>query len=367
MADWTLIPTEIWQEILPLACTDGGFTGNSLALTSKFFKTQSSRVRYRTLAFRSLDQLFRFVGSKLPADLQNVPRLGTEHIYFSAADEQVPVQLNSRTFVTPHDFRPYYSLGGDTAQDWTKHFRLAFQTLLRFTYTSMRTLCVLLPDFRISLDKIFVVPLFKLEELTWLSPHIGLDIMWRDVPLWRRQQHFPALKRIHLAGSDAFNVQQLAELLTIHLPLVTHLRLSILSLQPGFDEATTHELARSLSVSSPVAVAPATAHAQLPSLRHLIVYSSSLCYSSSPWSIISLTPLFGPSSTELQWPLLSSLIQSCEVEHPEIRIVMMKKSPLSKSHWATRLRYEWLDRIQDGVGCWVNNEDEDDAWSSKKN
>ena len=183
MADWTLIPTEIWQEILPLACTDGGFTGNSLALTSKFFKTQSSRVRYRTLAFRSLDQLFRFVGSKLPADLQNVPRLGTEHIYFSAADEQVPVQLNSRTFVTPHDFRPYYSLGGDTAQDWTKHFRLAFQTLLRFTYTSMRTLCVLLPDFRISLDKIFVVPLFKLEELTWLSPHIGLDIMWRDVPL----------------------------------------------------------------------------------------------------------------------------------------------------------------------------------------
>ncbi|TBU33752.1 hypothetical protein BD309DRAFT_851542, partial [Dichomitus squalens] len=43
------LPLEIWQHIFLHACTDGGHTGCSLALVSRFFHLASHPVRFNSL------------------------------------------------------------------------------------------------------------------------------------------------------------------------------------------------------------------------------------------------------------------------------------------------------------------------------
>ncbi|TFK89115.1 hypothetical protein K466DRAFT_487482, partial [Polyporus arcularius HHB13444] len=43
------LPLEIWQHIFTHACTDGGYTGTSLALVNKFFYGASIPTRFRSL------------------------------------------------------------------------------------------------------------------------------------------------------------------------------------------------------------------------------------------------------------------------------------------------------------------------------
>ncbi|OBZ66560.1 hypothetical protein A0H81_13473 [Grifola frondosa] len=55
------VPLELWRKIFILACTDGGFTGISLALVSKPFHAASLPVRLHSLAFTSLRQVEGFL------------------------------------------------------------------------------------------------------------------------------------------------------------------------------------------------------------------------------------------------------------------------------------------------------------------
>ncbi|OBZ70278.1 hypothetical protein A0H81_09707 [Grifola frondosa] len=55
------VPLELWRNIFTLACTDGGFTGISLALVSKHFHAASLPVRLHSLALTSLRQVEGFL------------------------------------------------------------------------------------------------------------------------------------------------------------------------------------------------------------------------------------------------------------------------------------------------------------------
>ena len=79
MARIAIIPVELWREFITGACTDGGYTGRSLALTNKFFHAQSLSTRFHSLAFFSLAKVEAFF-----AFLDNQPeecRPEIQHLY----------------------------------------------------------------------------------------------------------------------------------------------------------------------------------------------------------------------------------------------------------------------------------------------
>lgn len=43
-------PIEVWQRIMTFACTDGGYTGNSLSLVSRFMRNTALPVRFHSIA-----------------------------------------------------------------------------------------------------------------------------------------------------------------------------------------------------------------------------------------------------------------------------------------------------------------------------
>ena len=91
---------ELWQQIITAACTDGGYTGRSLALTNKLFHAQSLSTRFHSLAFFSLARVEAFL-----AFLDNQPeecRPEIQHLYLSFVDEPEPAK-------PPADFWRTYS------------------------------------------------------------------------------------------------------------------------------------------------------------------------------------------------------------------------------------------------------------------
>jgi len=54
-------PPEIWLHIFWLACTDTGFTGRSISLTSRFFYELSKPVKLRSVGLQGVVQIIDFL------------------------------------------------------------------------------------------------------------------------------------------------------------------------------------------------------------------------------------------------------------------------------------------------------------------
>ena len=54
-------PPEIWLDIFWLACTDTGFTGRSISLTSRFFYELSKPVKLRSVGLQGVVQIIDFL------------------------------------------------------------------------------------------------------------------------------------------------------------------------------------------------------------------------------------------------------------------------------------------------------------------
>lgn len=54
-------PPEVWHNILWFACTDTGFTGRSISLTSRFFHELSKSVKLRSVGLRGVVQIIDFL------------------------------------------------------------------------------------------------------------------------------------------------------------------------------------------------------------------------------------------------------------------------------------------------------------------
>ena len=67
-------PTEIWQRIFFLACTDGGRTGRSLSLVSKYIRDVSKPYKLQSMAINNVDQAKSFIRLLygIPTELRRV-------------------------------------------------------------------------------------------------------------------------------------------------------------------------------------------------------------------------------------------------------------------------------------------------------
>src|SRR6266446_2818496 len=73
-----LCPPEIWRDILWLACTDTGFTGRSISLTSRFFHELSKHVKFRSVALRGVVQIIDFLNV-----IERTPYPQVENLFIS--------------------------------------------------------------------------------------------------------------------------------------------------------------------------------------------------------------------------------------------------------------------------------------------
>ncbi|TFK69320.1 hypothetical protein BDN72DRAFT_840687 [Pluteus cervinus] len=57
----SILPPEIWCKIFELSCTDGGYTGHSLSLVSKYFNAISGPYRFQSISLINIKYVLRFL------------------------------------------------------------------------------------------------------------------------------------------------------------------------------------------------------------------------------------------------------------------------------------------------------------------
>ncbi|KAI1796051.1 hypothetical protein LXA43DRAFT_650629 [Ganoderma leucocontextum] len=371
------VPPEIWQEIIALACTDGGATGRSVALTCRFFREQSLHVRFTSLSFKNTNRLLVFLVSLRVQPKDCRPRI--HHIAFEPS------------FYTSHIPGVLRHLAGNpqlgqevNPVDFCAN---AVEALFSVAARQLRTLCLVanpLVPFRC-----FAHTFPKLEELSvWnhplcpppataahaagrgdAGPGSGNQSQLEAGSHWDRAHTsagvlFPSLRRLHYVLTDqnmSFK-SVLTRLPVLASSQLTHLRLSGITYA---DEDVPQTLARILGVPPPKPLRERmslggsasasqepldTSGTAFPNLRHVVLYA--------------IQPGRDDMASFPKWAALLGLLRELERTCKRVsgmRMVVLERSWLRKSKWATRLRDDWLQRMNDGRGCWVESEAEE-SW-----
>ena len=337
--DLTRVPTEIWRDIIEQACTDGGPTGKSLVLTSKFFHVQANDSRFTSLALFSLNQLERFLAfvHSRPSEW----RYPVRHLWLSFAQECFNGQAS---IVSEND---------DSDEEWHARFDCAMTDLLALVAPSLRVLTLVQNDSH-------AVPLFRLDlpilsELTvWGSVSaVVIHPCSADCP-----PRLPALRRFHfVCGDPSSRAQLLGPSSWLSASPLTHLRLS--DLHDG-DEG--HEFANTIACAIGVhmpgsswsnAVPPQGKEIILPHLRYLWLHG------------LEWYPSTCSEADQKDWweVLKSKLEEVVRVAAGDkgMWALVLEKSWRKRTVWERRLWDDWLERMEGGRGCWVESKEDENA------
>ncbi|KAI0751131.1 hypothetical protein C8Q80DRAFT_554579 [Daedaleopsis nitida] len=351
MVDVEAIPTELWREIISLACTDGGFTGKSPALTSKFIHQQSLSPRFHSVAVQSLQHLQQFLSL---LDKQSERHLVISHLYMSFLEE--PCR-------TPSDFwRTYAKMSRlekaehdrkakEEKRAWDELFVAAMTKLFALVAPTLRTLCIV-GDWAVRFPTFSCDTLPCLEELTVradlpsIFPSGAIEDEARFLPP-NRCYKLPALRRLHVVClSRTLHCAKIVNYLNQHTrPCFTHLRLSNID-EDKEDRILPHGLARSLGVPHREGDTPVAT--KLSGVRHVVIHGyppapGGWCgFNDSIWDTIC-------------WEL-EALAERCEFEKG-LRFLVMSRPWRRNPRWGDRLYDDWVDRIEGKDGCWVESEE----------
>ncbi|EJF62282.1 hypothetical protein BD309DRAFT_888566 [Dichomitus squalens] len=381
------IPPEIWQEIIAFACTDGGATGRSIALTCRFFREQSLHVRFTSLSFKNTTRLLVFLVSLRVQPKDCKPRI--QHVALEPS------------LYTGHIPRALRHLAGNPQPgqevDPVDLCANAVEALFSLAARQLRTLCLVANASSAVPFRYFVHAFPKLEELSaWNHPlcpppatgaheyppgHAHAHTLpgspfaspgspggARGMDTDDRQEAgvlLPAMKRFHYVltepGMSFKNV--LASLPALASHKLTHLRLSGLT---SADEDVPRILADILGVPAPMPLRERvrlgitgssgpqshspldTSGARFPNLRHVVLYA--------------IQPGRDDMQSFPRWATLLGLLRELERTCKRVvgmRMVVLERSWMRKSRWATRLKDDWLQRMEGGRGCWVESEVEE--------
>ncbi|KAI0780223.1 hypothetical protein C8Q74DRAFT_1199283 [Fomes fomentarius] len=271
------LPLEIWQQILTLSCTDGGYTGTSLALVSRFFHAASHLVRFRSLRFTSLRQIegfFTYLENYPITPRRLVPKVNHLLLSFPCAppDDSSPDLDDNMGNRAPLVWYHERQLRDREKAGWDKQFLMLVPRLLELVAPYLETLALVQSD-------AFIIPavcntLPKLRELTLL---VGIEVMLSEdddivptalatalmhplatpafpasitpatrplgdpahlVTVHARDARFPALERLHLVCGRHrdWTLREPLSLLPRLAPALTHLRISNVTYTHGQDE-----------------------------------------------------------------------------------------------------------------------------------
>ena len=174
------LPLELWQQVFAHACCDGGHTGLSLALVSHFFHNASHPVRFRSLAFRSLSSITKFLAYLDTSWPIHRPPLKIYHLLLSFADPlrdsgvptyEVDDGANPEMWIRVRQQREL-----DKAT-WDQHFMVLVPALLARAAPHLETLAVLQSDGHALPLMVRAPTLPRLRELTLL---MGIAVLLAD-------------------------------------------------------------------------------------------------------------------------------------------------------------------------------------------
>ncbi|KAI0371597.1 hypothetical protein BV20DRAFT_1043236 [Pilatotrama ljubarskyi] len=347
------IPAAIWQKVVTYACVDGGWTGRSLALASKFLHSQSLSARFHSLAFTSVQQIEDFLLFLGRQPKECAPQIA--HLYLAFPNEPVRPQPDFWDIYVQMTEAERDACGERMRQEWSgwqQRFCTATNALLTLAAPTLRTFCVAENGTPL---QVFTVPceLPKLEELSWMGEVHAFD-PYSLLQAGRSPRHpatFPALERVHFISSKSDKV--VAALHAIGSSTLSHLRISNVGVR-SHDTELPKAVAAALGVpeerlqltEEDDGDIPYFLNATLPHLCRVIIH------------------LMRPKRGEYYDGLyqdLESLARICEQRIDAVYVLLLESEWRRNAHWPERLRDDWVDRIQGGRGCWVESQTDEAA------
>ncbi|KAI0743608.1 hypothetical protein C8Q80DRAFT_1220560 [Daedaleopsis nitida] len=361
------LPLEIWQEIFILACIDGGYTGTSLALVSRFFHHASHPVRFRSLSLSSLCQIEHFLEY-----VQKHPRsthdLTPKVTHLVLAFPHVPSDDSNGPDDDLGTGGPelWYSIRQARDQEkatWDKRFIILVPRLLDSVASHLESFTLIQSDG-------FVIPPIRhcLPHLRELTILMGISAMLNDdetathaaetaptttpkpnsAPATsslghpaapRASARFPALKRLHLVCGrhrDWTLRDPLAHLPTLA-PALTHLRISNATYTHGQDGCVPDFLCAALGRGM---LRPTPG----PSARavHMGTHRD---------------PAAGGDYDGLVQAVRAMGVAWDGAEGADVRVKLIEGERMKHQVWVQLVRAQWLDRIGGGRGCWDEDDD----------
>lgn len=354
----TALPSEIWQEIAELACTDGGRTGASLAMSCKFLRVQTYAKRFHSLAFHSLAQIESFLPlirapHTLHVDATQIPVV--RHLWLSFFDESSSA---TSQFAWPWDVRVLVAL-----LELLPSVAPTLSTLVLAQGLSQR-----LPPLALA----FQFP--QLAELTLFGTPtngpVGGDLAsTTHCPFDLASCPFPMLRRLHILSNTHTNASARWALISSPaLGTLTHLRLSRLAIDDCTSSATMCPVAVLAHVLGVSKITDKGDPSPLKDLRHLILHGIE---EPSGWC---------GTNEEIWYERFYKLVSVAEEwahnagHDPEVRsgVPFLESSDIRRAvclnqewrrdfKWKARMWDDWVARMEDGQGCWVEGKDEEAA------
>ena len=343
MLNVSILPTELWHAIFKLACVDGGFTGRSLALTSKFFHAQSLSPRFHSLAFDNLEKLEGFIAFLCTLTRGFKPRV--EHLYLAVLEE--PFMVIPTDFWTGTPLAERLAHGRYTAEreaKWNKRFITVATALFALTSPDLRTLTI--ADYSSARMPSFPCPAFpKLEELCITQQ---TSTLFGKLPYDRGTNpfaKFPVLRRLHYVSH--YPTQIITDLSEYASPPLTHFRLSGVNADivdefisaldaPHRDEETALDGESHPSPANLTKLKCLVLHA-FPNPAPALYHVNSTLYD-RPFNRVQHIPQKSDRSESL-------------------RVLVMCRPWRTNAQWPCRLLVDWLRRMEGGEGCWVTSEE----------
>ncbi|KAI0832905.1 hypothetical protein BC628DRAFT_1348894 [Trametes gibbosa] len=353
------LPLEILQHIFQLACTDGGFTGCSLSLTSKAVRAAALPFRFHSVFLDASHQqrLRSFMSTyHEQSQLQPRMRLRVKHLYVTLSLDPPPRQtvvshsdtLEPGPWYLPEDMQAFFRMVSEDVSS------LAVQV---YPSSGVRT------GKQISNDPIpaFNCTFPSLRELTvfGVMDPCALFAPLSDSPL------FPHLRRLHIVDTSALFAMYRRGKLRLapwfaHAPRMSHLRVSNLnSLARGFPDELAVQVGVPLGEESGTAEEEGQATWPNPedcppkTHAHLQAIVIQLC-SSPPAAAFGGTLCRSYDSFRVRLKRLASYPAYVGLK---IAVLEPPKERGLCSFWGRSMRAQWTDGIEGGPGGWEDTEE----------
>ncbi|KAK7684553.1 hypothetical protein QCA50_012500 [Cerrena zonata] len=352
-----LFPPEIWHHVFTFACTDGGYTGCSLSLTSKYVNALSSGMKWYSVILKGPEQMLKFISTLEHATnhsrVRHLSISWKPDLQYPPPDFSIGLLKNTEIIdalcsyqLSIHDetfLRNKLMDGAALESEYIKRMgdqkyasRIACGQLLPLVANDLYSLSATF-SFGMHVPRPFwTIPFPNLRELTIFG-----CAMVRFTPVSPSDEVlFPSLRYLHLIHcmNDTHVFAKCA-------PNLTHLRLSSVSTLSRLSESISSIVSETRQIEPDLMMLPC-------SLRRIILH----------------VPIGPPKPLARQRSIgrnmireFGTLLQSDAKDVIRI-LVPLSQSSLPESnipgispYGPTDIEKDWKERMEGGIGCWLED------------
>ncbi|KZT04440.1 uncharacterized protein LAESUDRAFT_294420 [Laetiporus sulphureus 93-53] len=340
-------PAEIWARIFSLACTDGGYTGQSLSQVSRYFHQTSRPIQLQSISLSGVGQMYEFLNvlQSRPRELQIVL-----HLFISSQD--LP---RKRPYVDTESLKSFSlwelvdHLVHDLHDSDNEHY--IKDVLERAGYLQTIEKSRLIGERRSAFSRVLlhllkiVAPHLKSFTLycAELTLHSGLSVRTNFNGISSQVRTLPSLTHLRILGDT-----DCSDLFLGRVPSLTHLQFTGITHLPF---RTRDAIFASIKPSS-ISTEPQETTAGFPPLDRVIMRLNNLSRGGLACSS-TVSSFEKIARTNEKFVLLKPFHESKWVQAVGfIRPSRGTEDETWFSYGIQKAKEEWLDRIAGYDGCW---------------